>query len=155
VFVCVCVWVGRMDDAKLTTVQGLMNSKGVTKFLLGVLTEIEDGALFLEDTTGECCEPERHFRRLFTPPPPVSPRTCLRGRTPLRGLAHRERRLALTTQLAPRAGSVRCDMSNSIPTVGLFTENCIIIAEGVLRADRVFEVVCLGFPHLESRIDFQ
>jgi DNA polymerase epsilon subunit 2 len=46
-------------------------------------------------------------------------------------------------------------MSNSVPTVGLFTENCIIIAEGFLRADRVFEVVCLGFPHLESRIDFR
>ena len=67
----------------------------------------------------------------------------------------------LTSQLAPRdtarrdAGSVRCDMSNSVPTVGLFTENCIIIAEGFLRADRVFEVVCLGFPHLESRIDFR
>ena len=48
--------------------QGLMNSAGVTKFLLGVLTEIEDGALFLEDTTGECCDPQA--QRRF---PPLAP----------------------------------------------------------------------------------
>lgn len=57
-----------------------MNSAGVTKFLLGVLTEIEDGALFLEDTTGECSDPQAQCRF-----PPLAPPPCrLRGETPLK-----------------------------------------------------------------------
>ena len=80
-----------------------MGLYGETKYLLGVLTEIEDGNLFIEDTTG----------------------------------------------------TIKLDMSNAIPTTGLFTENCIIIAEGQLREDGVFELSCMGFPMLESRFDFR
>jgi hypothetical protein len=60
-------------------VQGLMNSAGVTKFLLGVLTEIEDGALFLEDTTGARCDPPAQRRFL----PLDLPLRRLRGEIPL------------------------------------------------------------------------
>eukprot|EP00959_Pyramimonas_sp_CCMP1952_P431850 9044209-Pyramimonas_sp.AAC.1 len=87
---------------KLTSVQGLMGLYGETKYLLGVLTEIEDGNLFIEDTTGV----------------------------------------------------IKVEMANAVPTTGLFTENCIIIAEGQLREDGVFELSYMGFPMLESRFDF-
>ena len=89
--------------SQLTSVQGLMGLYGETKYLLGVLTEIEDGNLFIEDTTGV----------------------------------------------------IKVEMANAVPTTGLFTENCIIIAEGQLREDGVFELSYMGFPMLESRFDFR
>ena len=76
---------------------------GETKYLLGVLTEIEDGNMYIEDMTG----------------------------------------------------TIKVEMTSAIPTTGLFTENCIIIAEGQLREDGVFELSYMGFPMLESRHDFR
>uniref|UniRef100_A0A7S0MZV0 DNA polymerase epsilon subunit n=1 Tax=Pyramimonas obovata TaxID=1411642 RepID=A0A7S0MZV0_9CHLO len=93
----------RREYCELTSVQGLMGLYGETKYLLGVLTEIEDGNLFIEDMTG----------------------------------------------------TIKVEMVNAIPTTGLFTENCIIIAEGQLREDGVFALSYMGFPMLESRLDFR
>jgi DNA polymerase epsilon subunit 2 len=80
-----------------------MGLYGEVKYLLGVLTEIEDGNLFIEDMTG----------------------------------------------------TIKVDLSTATSTAGLFTENCIVIAEGQLRIDGIFEVTYMGLPMLEKRHDFR
>jgi len=47
-------------------------------------------------------------------------------------------------------GTVRVDLTACETDVGLFTENCIVIAEGQVRPDGVFEVIALLFPPSES-----
>ena len=42
-------------------------------------------------------------------------------------------------------------MTCAATTGGLFTENCIVVAEGELRRDGVFEARALGFPPAEKR----
>ena len=49
-------------------------------------------------------------------------------------------------------GTIQIDLSNAATSSGLFTENCIVVAEGEVRvADGVFEARALGFPPAESR----
>jgi len=48
-------------------------------------------------------------------------------------------------------GTVRVDLTACEKDVGLFTENCIVIAEGEVRSDGVFEVLQLMSPPSESR----
>ena len=44
-------------------------------------------------------------------------------------------------------GTIQIDLSNAATSSGLFTENCIVVAEGEVRvADGVFEARALGFP---------
>ena len=49
-------------------------------------------------------------------------------------------------------GLIQIDLSNAATSAGLFTENCVVVAEGEVRAsDGVFEARALGFPPAESR----
>ena len=48
-------------------------------------------------------------------------------------------------------GTVRVDLTACERSAGLFTENCVVIAEGEVRQDGVFEVIELMFPPSESR----
>lgn len=48
-------------------------------------------------------------------------------------------------------GTVRVDLTACERSAGLFTENCVVIAEGEVRPDGVFEVIELMFPPSESR----
>ena len=48
-------------------------------------------------------------------------------------------------------GTVRVDLTACETSMGLFTENCVVIAEGEVRPDGVFEVIALTFPPSESR----
>ena len=49
---------------------------------------------------------------------------------------------------------IQVDVSNAATSSGLYTENCIVVAEGEVRkADGVLEVRALGFPPAESRED--
>jgi DNA polymerase epsilon subunit 2 len=51
-------------------------------------------------------------------------------------------------------GQIQVDVSNAATSSGLYTENCIVVAEGEVRkADGVLEVRALGFPPAESRED--
>ena len=51
-------------------------------------------------------------------------------------------------------GTVQIDLTNAATSSGLFTENCIVVAEGETRAsDGVFAARALGFPPAESRED--
>lgn len=43
------------------------------------------------------------------------------------------------------------DLSEAEQTLGVFTQNCIVVAEGELREDGVFRVAALGQPPLEAR----
>ena len=43
-------------------------------------------------------------------------------------------------------GTVRVDLTACERSAGLFTENCVVIAEGEVRQDGVFEVIELMFP---------
>lgn len=49
------------------------------------------------------------------------------------------------------SGALPIDLTNSQSTTGYFTENIIVIADGKLRTDGVFEVEALGFPPPETR----
>ena len=52
------------------------------------------------------------------------------------------------------SGQIQVDVSNAATSSGLYTENCIVVAEGEVRkADGVLEVRALGFPPAESRED--
>lgn len=49
-------------------------------------------------------------------------------------------------------GQIQVDVTNAATSSGLYTENCIVVAEGEVRKrDGVFEVRALGFPPAESR----
>ena len=48
-------------------------------------------------------------------------------------------------------GQIQVDVSHAATSSGLYTENCIVVAEGEVRKDGVFEVRALGFPPAESR----
>ena len=50
-------------------------------------------------------------------------------------------------------GQIQVDVSHAATSSGLFTENCIVVAEGEVRKDGVFEARALGFPPAESRED--
>ncbi len=84
---------------ELTPLQALLGTAGETRFVLGALSQLEDGRFWLEDTTG----------------------------------------------------SVAVDLSHAATSAGLFTENCVVVAEGELRRDGVFEARALGFPPCEAR----
>ncbi|KAK9848386.1 hypothetical protein WJX84_000167 [Apatococcus fuscideae] len=51
------------------------------------------------------------------------------------------------------SGSVALDLQHAETTSGLFTENCIVLAEGQMQLNKTFRVRALGFPPLESRMD--
>mmetsp|Transcript_5497 Transcript_5497/g.20762 ORF Transcript_5497/g.20762 Transcript_5497/m.20762 type:complete len:632 (-) Transcript_5497:1071-2966(-) len=48
-------------------------------------------------------------------------------------------------------GQIQIDVSHAATSSGLFTENCIVVAEGEVRKDGVFEARALGFPPGEAR----
>ena len=51
-------------------------------------------------------------------------------------------------------GQIQVDVSHAATSSGLYTENCIVVAEGEVRkSDGVLEVRALGFPPAESRED--
>ena len=51
-------------------------------------------------------------------------------------------------------GTIQIDLTNAATSSGLFTENCIVVAEGETRvSDGVFAARALGFPPAESRED--
>ena len=86
---------------ELTPLQALLGTTGEKRFVLGALSQLEDGRFWLEDTTGACA----------------------------------------------------VDVSQAATSAGLFTENCVVVAEGSLRRDGVFEAQALGFPPVEPRGD--
>ncbi|XP_021892680.1 DNA polymerase epsilon subunit B isoform X2 [Carica papaya] len=47
--------------------------------------------------------------------------------------------------------SVEVDLSKAKITTGLFTENTIVVAEGEMQSDGIFQVITCGFPPLEDR----
>jgi DNA polymerase epsilon subunit 2 len=86
---------------ELTPLQALLGSTGQTRFVLGCLSQLDDGRFSLEDATG--CVP--------------------------------------------------VDLSAAATSDGLFAENCVVVAEGELRRDGVFEARALGFPPAEPRAE--
>lgn len=45
------------------------------------------------------------------------------------------------------------DLTEAEQTLGMFTQNCIVVAEGELQADGVFKVAALGMPPPERRAE--
>ena len=45
------------------------------------------------------------------------------------------------------------DLSEAEQTLGMFTQNCVVVAEGELRPDGVFKVAALGMPPPERRAE--
>lgn len=84
---------------ELTPLQALLGTTGETHYVMGSLSQLEDGRFYLEDLTA----------------------------------------------------SIQVDLATAATTAGLFTENCIVVAEGALNHLGVFEVSALGFPPAESR----
>lgn len=89
----------RENNAELSTINSLLGVSKEKKFIMGLLSQLEDGRFYVEDLTG----------------------------------------------------TVRVDLTACERSVGLFTENCVVIAEGEVRPDGVFEVIALTFPPSESR----
>lgn len=84
---------------ELTPLQGLLGTAGEQHYIMGSLSQLEDGRFYLEDLTA----------------------------------------------------SIQVDLSAAATTAGLFTENCVVVAEGSLNHHGVFEVSALGFPPAETR----
>lgn len=86
---------GASDGARyceLTPLQALLGTAGETHYVMGALSQLEDGRFYLEDLTA----------------------------------------------------SIQVDLSTAATTAGLFTENCIVVAEGAVDHHGVFEVLfCL------------
>ncbi|XP_078441110.1 DNA polymerase epsilon subunit B2 [Wolffia australiana] len=89
---------GGSDGSEITSIQSLIGSVG-KKWIMGVISQLEDGHFFLEDLTA----------------------------------------------------AVPVDLSNSKITSGFFVENTIIVAEGELLLNGIFQVSTCGFPPLEDR----
>ena len=47
--------------------------------------------------------------------------------------------------------SIPVDLSRTQTATGMFTEGCVVVAEGALRNDGVFEIFALGFPPVEKK----
>lgn len=86
---------------QLTDVKAMLGCTGQTRFLLGCISQLQDGAFHLEDMTG----------------------------------------------------SLQLDLSDCQTSSGLYTENCIVIAEGALDHRGIFRTSALGMPPIESRED--
>lgn len=50
---------------------------------------------------------------------------------------------------------VPVDLSEAEKTHGLFTENSVVVAEGMLQSDGVFKVAAFGLPPAETRAESQ
>lgn len=86
---------------EVTPLQALLGTAGETRFVLGALSQLEEGRFWLEDCTG----------------------------------------------------SVGVDLTDAATSAGLFTEGCVVLAEGELRRDGIFQARALGFPPCEPRRD--
>lgn len=53
--------------------------------------------------------------------------------------------------LEDTSGEVRIDVTEAAATGGFFTESCVVVAEGIMRADGIFHVRALGFPPAERK----
>lgn len=56
-----------------------------------------------------------------------------------------------TFALEDEAGTVPIDLTGARAAAGLVTENCVVVAEGVMGLDGVFRVSVLAFPSCETR----
>ena len=53
-------------------------------------------------------------------------------------------------------GQIQVDVSHAATTSGLYTENCIVVAEGEVRKDGVFEAgLCTNQPSYFSSFNFK
>ncbi|KAL3143406.1 hypothetical protein ABBQ38_002229 [Trebouxia sp. C0009 RCD-2024] len=86
---------------QLTDVKAMLGCTGQTRFLLGCISQLQDGTYYLEDMTG----------------------------------------------------SLQLDLAQCQTSSGLYTENCIVIAEGELDHRGIFRAAALGMPPVESRED--
>lgn len=116
-------------SAQLTDVKALQGNVGDTRFVLGFLSQLQEGQYGLEDLSGSVLVDLTNATRtagLFTGAAPVD--------TPTR--------------------FIQCALTDGIVThVIEHTENCVVVAEGVLDSEGVFQVAALGFPPLEPRAD--
>ncbi|XP_010276251.1 PREDICTED: DNA polymerase epsilon subunit B isoform X2 [Nelumbo nucifera] len=87
-------------SCEISPIQSLIGKTG-RKWIMGVISQLEDGHFYLEDLTA----------------------------------------------------SVEVNLSNAKITTGLFVENTVIVAEGVMFPDGIFQVNTCGFPPLEDRED--
>ncbi|KAL3133858.1 hypothetical protein ABBQ32_008325 [Trebouxia sp. C0010 RCD-2024] len=86
---------------QLTDVKAMLGCTGQTRFLLGCISQLQDGTYYLEDMTG----------------------------------------------------SLQLDLAQCQTSSGLYTENCIVIAEGELDHRGIFRASALGMPPVESQED--
>ena len=75
------------------------------------------------------------------------------------GLSGRKNLLGMLTQreegifyLEDLNGNIRLNLQNVKPTAGLFTEGCIVVADGILH-ENIFYVKAIGFPPPEDRVE--
>ncbi|BDA47706.1 DNA polymerase epsilon subunit 2 [Coccomyxa sp. Obi] len=87
------------DFVELTELKALLGCVGQVRFVMGCISQLQDGCYYLEDMSD----------------------------------------------------SLPIDLSDAQTTSGFFTENCIVVAEGVLQHSGVFKVRALGFPPVEFR----
>ncbi|CAK0783094.1 hypothetical protein CVIRNUC_006289 [Coccomyxa viridis] len=86
---------------ELTELKALLGCVGETRFVMGCISQLQDGRYFLEDLSD----------------------------------------------------ALPIELSEAQTTSGFFTENCIVVAEGVLQHSGAFKVRALGFPPVELRGD--
>ena len=89
----------REEGAELSTINSLLGVSKEKKYIMGLLSQLEDGVFYMEDLSG----------------------------------------------------TIRVDLTVCERSIGLFTENCVVLAAGEVRPDGVFEVLELTFPPSEKR----
>ncbi|KAK9905544.1 hypothetical protein WJX75_001819 [Coccomyxa subellipsoidea] len=87
------------DFVELTELKALLGCVGQVKFVMGCISQLQDGRYFLEDMSD----------------------------------------------------SLPIDLSDAQTTSGFFTENCIVVAEGILQHSGIYKARALGFPPVELR----
>ncbi|CAA7400803.1 unnamed protein product [Spirodela intermedia] len=110
------------QSCEITSIQSLIGSVG-RKWIMGVISQLEDGHFFLEDLTGAV---------------PVDLSNAISLIEHIVYIFHLPNLI------------VFFDVSHKI-TSGFFVENTIIVAEGELLLNGVFQVSTCGFPPLEDR----
>ncbi|KAK3003603.1 hypothetical protein RJ639_019156 [Escallonia herrerae] len=113
----------RSGTCEITTIQSLVG-RTEKKWILGVISQLEDGHFYLEDLSA-AVEIDLSSAISFLP-------SCMHP-----------------PSSSDNADS--CFLFPNVITTGFFSENTIVLAEGEMLLDGIFKVNTCGFPPLEDR----
>ncbi|KAA3490160.1 DNA polymerase epsilon subunit 2-like [Gossypium australe] len=118
---------------QLSTIQSLVGQRG-RRWVMGVISQLEDGHFYLEDLTAAV---EIDFSKAIS--------------FDLIAYSNNGECLCLLQIKLKKNEIIAFFDSQYKITTGFFTENTIIVAEGEMLSEGIFQVITCGFPPLENR----